>query len=79
MELHKVCQTKYLYTSVFANVHSCILVFIGAENTVTSSRKNCQRSLSERRAAHHLERSLIKNEVGELIEISDFFVIVWLF
>lgn len=39
MELHKVCQTKYLYTSVFANVHNCILVFISAENTVTSTRK----------------------------------------
>ena len=38
MELHKVCQTKYLYTSVFANVHNCILVFISAENTVTNTR-----------------------------------------
>lgn len=76
MELHKVCQTKYLYTSVFANVHNCILVFISAENTVTNTRKNCQRSLLERRAwgrgAHHLERNLFKNEVGELIEISGF-------
>ena len=50
MELHKVYQAKYLYISIFANVHNCILVFIGAENTVTSTRKNCQKSLSERRA-----------------------------